>query len=166
MIHRMTVISNPRLLFFYALMVGIPLAGAAGFLVLPTMWATVVLGGALFVDYQLFKFGRTYTESTIESTDDEVAINMPGQDRVPIVLSDLTLAGDFSINGTATIFLFNKANDKLYTIPNEYTGFDHLRELAKSKAPWEAVEARTMLGLKHFLKERYFPEIPAEDQTS
>jgi hypothetical protein len=162
MIHRMTVHSNPRLLLFYVLLVGIPAAGAATFFVLPGLWAVGVLGGALFVDYQLFKFGRTYTESTIESSEDELAINIPGQDRVAIALSELTLAGEFAINGTATIFLYNKANDKLYTIPNEYTGFDQMRELVRSKAPYEKVEALTMPGLKHYLKERYFPGVPSE----
>lgn len=158
MIHRMTVVSNPRLTVFYLLLVGIPAAGAACFFVLPQLWAGAAMAVALFVDYQLFKFGRTYTESSIESSEEEIAIVIPGQERVAIPLAGLTLAGSFSINGTPTLFLYNKENDKLYTIPKEYTGYAELRGLVESKAPFEQVDALTMLGLKHFLKERYFPE--------
>ena len=155
MIHRMTLTSNKRLILLYTSLVLLPLIGLSTFRFLSPVWAIVCLGICLFLDRSLYRLAKPFLNSTIESLEDRIVISVPGYDAVEVAFNEVDLAGEFQIKGKPALFLYKKEADQLYTLPDEYTGFNDLRTLLSSRLPFEEIPAGSVPDLKDILKQRY-----------
>lgn len=153
MIHRMTPISNKRLILLYGTLVLLPVLGLAAFRFLPSLGAFAVLALCLLLARGLYRLARPYIQSTIESMEDRLIISVPGQDPVHVLFDTIDLAGEFQIQGIPALFLYGKEQDRLYTFPREYTGFEALRELLRSHLSFETLPARSTKELKQILRQ-------------
>jgi len=113
------------------------------------------MGICLFLDRSLYRLAKPFLNSTIESLEDRIVISVPGYDAVEVAFNEVDLAGEFQIKGKPALFLYKKEADQLYTLPDEYTGFNDLRTLLSSRLPFEEIPAGSVPDLKDILKQRY-----------
>jgi len=154
MLHRMTPASNKRLILLYGTLVVLPALGLAAFRFLPALGAFAVLALCLLLARGLYRLARPYIQSTIESLEDRLIISVPGYDPIHVLFDTIDLAGEFQIQGIPALFLYGTEQDRLYTFPKEYTGFDALRELLRSRLTFETLPARSTEELKQILRQR------------
>jgi hypothetical protein len=100
MIHKMTVRSNPRLILFGLLVVGVPLLGVALFWFLRGIIGIVAVLGAGFFTYQLITFILPSLRVRIETSSDGIRCTRPGNDDIAFAWSEVTHAGWFTKNPT------------------------------------------------------------------
>jgi len=155
MIHRMTPTSNKRLILLYSTLVLLPLVGVLSFRLLPTFWAFAVLALCLLLARGLYRLARPYIRSTIESLEDRIIISVPDHPLVEIPFDTIDLSGEFRIQGMPALFLYGKDQDKLYTFPKEYTGFEVLKDLFSKRMRFEALPAQNTEELKKLIRERF-----------
>lgn len=155
MIHRMTPASNKRLILLYSTLVLLPVLGVFSFRFLSTFWAFAVLAICILLARGLYRLARPFIRSTIESQDDRIIISVPDHPLVEILFDTIDLAGEFRIQGMPALFLYGKDQDKLYTFPKEYTGFDELKELFSRRMRFEMLPAQNTDELKRLLRERF-----------
>ncbi|MCX7787414.1 MAG: hypothetical protein N2442_06940 [Spirochaetes bacterium] len=155
MIHRMTPASNKRLILLYSTLVLLPLLGVLSFRIFPTIWAFATLAICLLLARGLYRLARPFIRSTIESLDDRLIISVPDHPKVEIPFDTIDLAGEFRIQGIPALFLYGKDQNKLYTFPKEYTGFDMLKELLARRLRFETLPAQNTEELKKLLRDRF-----------
>ncbi|MFQ3620569.1 MAG: hypothetical protein SNJ78_06445 [Spirochaetales bacterium] len=155
MIHRMTPFSNKRLILLYTTLTVLPVAGGLSFRYLPPYWAMAVLALCLILARGLYRLAKPYLRSTLESQEDRIIITVPNHPPLEVRFNTIDLAGEFRLQTLPALFLYEKTNDRLFTFPKEYTGYEELRSLFASKLPFETLSARSLNELKGILRERY-----------
>ena len=115
----------------------------------------MVLAICLLLARGLYRLARPFIQSTIESQEDRIIISVPDHPMLEILFDTVDLAGEFHIKGIPALFLYGKDQDRLYTLPKEYTGFDELKDLFARRMRFEALPAKSTEELKQLLRERF-----------
>lgn len=153
--HRVTLLSNPRLLGIPAIIVAL-LAGSAWlYTLLGPVWGLVAVGLAIFMDLRLGTVLKNILASGIETTPDGVHVTLSNGRGFYLSVAEISVAGSFSLQGRPGIFLFADEKDQFFSCPDHFTHFPELLAWLKEKLPFEEHPELDMAGVKALLKERY-----------
>lgn len=171
MIHRMTFQSNPRLMIVALLIVGLPVAG---------IWATIywadrggILGLALagYLVYHLVKFIIPQISSRLETSETGLTCSLSGREPLVFRWEDVTFAGLCQRKGERpTIFLYDRQNDHMLSIPNEFSHFNALMQTVRdhTSASYQEINLEKAESLKDWLRKQLEHDLPnpqtGEDQ--
>jgi hypothetical protein len=156
MIHRMTLTSNPRLLIFFTILIGLPLSGAASFSYFPTAVAAGALAIGGFLSYRLYRFALPYLGTKIETRENDILFSLPGEGDVSFPWKKVSLSGRCTAyRGRPFVFVYHAGRDKLITIPYEYTDMKGLESALEEKSPFEIFHFEPGMTLRGILKERF-----------
>lgn len=155
MIHRMTLRSNPRLIWLYLLLAAMPLFGLAVFLSVQGIVGVIGLIAAGFITYQLVTFTRERVRARLETTADGLRCIRPGAETLDLRWPDVTQAGLARQRGEKpALFLYAEAQDRLLMLPREFSDFDQLVAHVRQHAPFEELELEPDDSLREWLAQR------------
>lgn len=160
MVHRITLRSNPRLLFVYLF---IPCALALGVLAFwmgGGLWGVIILAGGGLIAWTLLKFTRRQLKTRIETGEEGLRFSLYGEDAETLPWSSVRLAGLAQEEGRGRrgrkLFVYREEGDRLFSIPDEFEDFEALvaevrkrtdfREIPLGKADTLKAKLREALG--------------------
>jgi hypothetical protein len=153
-IYRVSVRANPRILVIF---VAIPALPAVGLLLLLSVNPLIgIIGIAVggYMAWQLGKFLRSHMRSRVETGDDELRCHTTANDEIVLPWTAITHAGRcFPEKAPDYLFVYNAGDDRLLTIPKEFSGFEALAaEIRQRVAP--GVFRELTLTAEETLKDR------------
>jgi hypothetical protein len=149
----MTVRSNPRLILFGAVVVGMPLLGVALFCFLKGIIGLAAVLGAGFFTYQLITFMLPSLRVRIETSSDEIRCIRPGNDDIAFEWSEVTHAGlVHQKSHKPSLFLYSEAHDRFVEISKEFSDFDHLLATVKEQTPFQEIRLDKADSIQDWLR--------------
>ena len=159
MIHRITLRSNPRLLFFWLFIIVVSLGGIVLFLSLRGIGGVIALLGAGFVTYQFVKFIIPHLRSRIETTAQGITCVRPGSTDIAFRWQEITHAGLVSQpSHKLSIFLYNEEEDQLALIPEEFSDFQELLMTVKDHTSVQDIRLEKTDSIQEWLRRQLHVE--------
>ena len=153
MIHKMTVRSNPRLILFGALVVGVPLLGVALFWFLRGIIGIAAGLAAGFFTYQLITFILPSLRVRIETSSDGIRCIRPGNDDIAFRWSEITHAGlVHQKSQKPSLFLYGEEHDRFVEISKEFSDFDLLLTMVKKQTPFQEIRLEKADSIQDWLR--------------
>jgi hypothetical protein len=158
MVYRMTVRSNPRILFVYVVLPVILAAGIAAPFLLGLLYGLIALAAAAFLAWQLHRLTRRQLATRIETLTDELVFRLHGDEKITMPWQSIRIAG-FALHadeaGVTTkkdrrLFVYNEAEDRMFTLTNEFENLDGLASELREKTDFREL----ILGPGETLKEK------------
>jgi hypothetical protein len=141
MIYRITLSSNPKSILVILLAVLLPTAGVLSFQILPSFISVVLVILGVYLSYQLFKFLKNIFLSSIEVSEYGMKFRITAKETASLSWESISFAGMCRQEKMKpSVFLYNETDDRLLTIPSEYTNFENLLIELKEWLPIEIVE--------------------------
>ena len=126
--HRMTFTSNPRIVLLFIVVVAMFAVSVAGFVSLGLRYGFIFLALALFLAYQFGKFALAHARSLITTSDEGIRFRMPTTEQESFLWEKVSCSGYCTqARGKPFLFLYNESDDRLITVPREYSDFDSRR---------------------------------------
>lgn len=137
--HTITIASNPRIVILFLFVVALPAAGILLLIFAGTFLGIIALAGAAYLDYSMLRFFRNHLKSWVETTDTELKCQMSDGDLLTFSWDQITTAGYCTQKRVRPfLFVYHIEEDKLVTIPKEYSDFEVLFSTINRRAPfWE-----------------------------
>jgi hypothetical protein len=153
-IYRVSVRANPRILVIFAALPALPAAGVL-LLVFVDRWIGLLglaVGG--YMAWHLGKFLTSHMRSRVETGEKELRCRTTANDEIVLPWSSITHAGQcFPVKGPDYLFVYSSGDDRLLTIPKEYSGYQGLAaEVRQRVAP--GVFRELTLTAEETLKDR------------
>ncbi len=159
MVHKMTPLSNPRLLIFFTIIAALPLMGLLAFKAYSPIMGSALTGLGCWISYRLYRFASPYLKTMITTSDDGITFTLPKEGDTHFPYGDIALSGRCtSERGKPFLFAYNPKRDKLITIPYEYHDMKTLQEEFERKTNFENFHFTAGRTIHDVLKERY-PEV-------
>lgn len=137
--HRMTFTSNPRIVLLFIVVVAMFAVSVAGFVSLGLLYGFIFLALALFLAYQFGKFALAHARSLITTSDEGIRFRMPTTEQESFLWEKVSCSGYCTqARGKPFLFLYNESDDRLITVPREYSDFDSLIERVRAATPFES----------------------------
>lgn len=154
MVYRITLSSNPKIVFIFLFILAIPAAGVALIFVSP-FFGIVVFAIACYTDYHLLKFLISTIKSRVETSEQGIFFDLGMQDSTRMTWDDITYAGVFTEQKKHPhLFIYCEEDDRLMTIPPEYRGFADLVEELRRKTPLDEIDLPQSVTIKDYLQEK------------
>lgn len=169
MTHKVTLRSNPRLLFLGGFIVGLPVSGLLLFLYLGGLIGVLAILGSLFISYQIIRFLISHMRSRIETTEDGIQCRLSGNNDVSLRWEDISHAGFcHEKRQKPCVFLYDETDDKFVIIPREFSDFDHLLNIIKQKTLLQEIELAKNESIKDWLRKQLDIQegVPDEETSS
>jgi len=161
--HRITLSSNPRMIILVLFMVALPAAGILLLIFIGVFLGTIALAGAAYLDYTMLRFFCNHLKSWVETTDSELKCRMPDGELLNFSWDKVTAAGYFTQErGRPFLFVYREEEDKLVSIPEEYSEFEALYSQIKERTPFHELSLARGETIQERLKEILNIEPPAE----
>jgi len=136
--HRITLSSNPRMIILVLFMIALPAAGILLLIFAGIFLGIIALAGAAYLDYTMLRFFRNQLKSWVETTDTELKCRMPDGELLNFSWDKVTAAGYFTQErGRPFLFVYREEEDKLVSIPEEYSEFETLYSQIKERTPFQ-----------------------------
>jgi hypothetical protein len=142
-LYRMTIRSNPRLLFVPLTVLVMLALSVAGF----TASVLLGIGGILltaWIGYALFRFVVKQLKCSVDVVDEGVRLDLYGEEKIAVDWGDVTHMGIATDSRRRRqLFLYREKGDKLLIVPDEFERFDELVSAVRSHGELEelALEA-------------------------
>ncbi len=164
--HRMTLSSNPRMIILVLFMIALPAAGILLLIFVGVFLGIIALAGAAYLDYTMLRFFRNHLKSWVETTDTELKCRMPDGELLVFSWDKVTAAGYFTQErGRPFLFAYREEEDKLVTIPKEYSDFEILYSQIKERTPFQELSLAREETIQDRLKEMLNIESPTEAEA-
>ena len=161
--HRITLSSNPRMIILVLFMIALPAAGILLLIFVGIFLGIIALAGAAYLDYTMLRFFRNHLKSWVETTDTELKCRMPDGELLNFSWDKVTVAGYFTQErGRPFLFVYREEEDKLVSIPEEYSEFETLYSQIKERTPFQELSLSRGETIQERLKEMLNIEPPAE----
>ena len=159
MLYRLTFRTNPRMILLPIVLAGLIAAGVVAWRYAGAVVGLVVLAIAIYADIQIVRFLRRHLKSWVETTDEGLTARLPEGTTLHIPWSGLSRAGLCLRSGSRPIlFLYDRSQDRLLCIPNEYSHFQELEEEIRRRTPratpFDQVRLRKEEMIEDWLKEQ------------
>jgi len=159
MVHKMTPLSNPRLLIFFAIITALPLLGLLAFKTYSSVVGAVLTGLGCWLSYRLYRFANPFLKTMITTSDEGITFTLPNEGATNFLYGDIALSGRCtSDRGKPFLFAYNPSRDKLITIPYEYEDMKGLQAELERKTSFEDFHVQQGRSINDILRER-FPEV-------
>lgn len=157
MVHRITLRSNPRLLFVYLFMPCALALGGVAFWLGGGLWGILILAGGALLAWALLKFTRRQLATRIESKEEGISFSLFGEETVEFPWASLRLAGLAQEEGRGRrgrkLFVYREEGDKLFTIPDEFENFEALVAEVRGRTDFREISLGKTDTLKEKLRE-------------
>jgi hypothetical protein len=154
MVYRITLSSNPKIVFIFLIILALPAAGVALIFVSP-LFGVVIVAVACYIDYHLAKFLISTIRSRVETSDEGIFFDLGLKDSTRMTWDDITHAGVFTEQKKHPhIFIYCEEDDRLMIIPPEYSGFADLVEELRNKTSLDEIDLPESETIKDYLKEK------------
>jgi hypothetical protein len=154
----MSVRSNPRLLIFYFILAGLPAVSLFLYARLPQLAGAAVLGLSFFLDYKLFRSARPYLKTKIVTEESSVTIFLAGQEAT-FPWTEVALSGKCNqTGGKPFLFLYHLKEDKIITVPYEYTDMPGLENTLAERTHYEVFQLLPGMDVRKILHDRFHPD--------
>ena len=127
MTYRITLSSNPRAILLIIFVVALPVGAVLSFFALPIFLGIIltILGG--YMAYFLGKYVYNIFISRIETSDEGIRFKMTRKESSSLRWDQISHAGHCEEERSKpSAFVYSEDEDKLLTIPGEYSGFTEL----------------------------------------
>jgi hypothetical protein len=132
--HTITLISNPRMIILFLIVIALPAAGVLLFIFAGTLIGIIALAGAVYLDYTMLRFFRNHMKSWVETTDTELTCQMPDGDLLVFPWVQVSASGYCTQERNRPfLFVYREEGDKLVSIPKEYGEFETLYSTIKQR---------------------------------
>jgi hypothetical protein len=157
MVHRITLKSNPRLLFVYLFIPCALAVGGLAFWMGGGLWGILVLAGGGLIAWTLLKFTRRQLATRIEAGEEGLSISLYGEERFTYPWASLRVAGIAEEAGKGKrgrkLFIYREEGDKLFTIPDEFENFETLVAEVRGRTDFREIRLEKTDTLKDRLRE-------------
>ena len=155
MIHKITFGSNPRLLLFYAILAALPFGGIMLYSNMPGIPGAIGMALSFFLAYKLFRFAHPFIKTHVITTDSDITVALAKQEIV-FPWSEITLSGKcIPKKGRTFIFLYHLGEDRIVTIPYEYTNMAAMESALAEKTTFETFQVSLPMDIREILHDRY-----------
>jgi hypothetical protein len=153
MIYRISLASNPRIIFIFLIILALPAIGVAAVIFLGVFWGIVISAAALFLDYHFFRYTVNVLKSRVSINREGVKCVTPAKEELFFPWETITRAGSCRVKGERPfLFLYSEAENKFLKIPDEYSQFAKLEEELRSKTDFQEVDLKEGMTLEDYLK--------------
>ncbi len=136
----MSLASNPRLMALALVVLAMFGVSIAGFVTLTPLYGIIFLALALFLAYNFARFAGGSLRSRISTSEEGISFVMPTRERESLAWEAITHAGYCTqARGKPFLFVYSEPQDRLISIPREYTDFDALVEQVRGATPFETM---------------------------
>ena len=134
MVYKVSVRVNPRILLLFAVIPALPVIGVLLILFVDRLIGVIGLAAAVYLSYHLAKFLANHLGSYIETGVDALKCRTTANEDIALAWSSISHAGQcYPEKGPDYLFVYSKADDRLLTIPKEYSGYEQLAEEIRGK---------------------------------
>ena len=141
MVHRITLRSNPRLLFLWLIIVGLPVIGILMLIKLGRLGGIIAIIGAGIVSYHFLQFTISQMKHTIETSEEGITCHLSASKEAHLSWNNISCAGFCRQKGVKPfIFLYSEQDDQLVIIPREFSDFNTLIEEIKDKTNFQEIQ--------------------------
>ena len=162
--HTITLISNPRMIILFLIVIALPAAGILLLIFAGTLVGIIALAAAAYLDYSMLRFFRNHMNSWVETTDTELKCQMPDGELLVFSWDRVTAAGYCTQErGRPFLFVYREKGDKLVTIPKEYGNFQILLSTIKERTPFQELTLNRGETIQERLKQMLKIESPEEE---
>ena len=156
MVYKMSLSSNPKILLLFVFIIAAIGFGIAAFFLSGFLLGIIILGIALYLDYQIILFVRRQFASFIETDDTGLKFNLFKEEESKLNWNTITCAGisEDESGPRKTIFVYVKETDTLLTIPSEINDFDKLIGELKERVEFFMISISKGENLKEKLKSK------------
>ena len=138
--HTITILSNPRLIVLFLILIALPAAGVLLLIFAGTLVGIIALAAAAYLDYAMLRLFRNHMQSWVEPTESELKCRMPDGELLVFAWDQVTAAGYCTQErGRAFLFVYRKDGDKLVTIPREYSDFQALYDTIEQRTDFQVL---------------------------
>lgn len=150
--YRMTIRSNPKLLFVPLAILVLLALSLAGFAASPLLG----IGGILltaWIGYALFRFVSKQLKCSVEVVDEGVRLDLYGEEKIAVDWRDVTHMGVATdTRRRRLLFLYREKGDKLLVVPDEFERFDELVATVGSKGEMQEIALEANETIKDRLR--------------
>jgi len=159
----MSLASNPRLIALALVVLAMFGVSVAGFVTLTPLFGFIFLALALFLAYQFARFAGSSLRSRITTSEEGISFILPTRERESFAWGAISHAGYCTqAKGKPFLFVYAEAQDRLISIPREYTDFDALVEELRDATPFETMS----LAPGETIQERLRAKLGLDDARS
>ncbi len=132
-VHRITIQSNPRILYFFAFLAVIITVTVLLILYIGAVPGLIAGGITLFLLYHIVKHLKSTLSHLIRTSDESITFQFSINDIRTVDWIDITHAGTYreAEANRYSLFIYREKDDTFMTIPPEFTDFKLLRELVE-----------------------------------
>ncbi len=164
MVHRMTVAANPRLLALFVIVLAMAALAIVAFALLGALFGVIFLALAAFLGYQFSKFAAAHLRSRIVTAPKGISFVMPTSDREEFPWEKVSLSGYCTRRrGKPFLFVYNESDDRLITVPREYSDFNALVEEVKARSAFELYALASGETIQDVLRARMGIDPPSKN---
>ena len=131
---RISLRSNPGVIIFGLILL---ILFAGGFILVPLVnlfLGLAVMGIAIYLFYNIFKYLRGQLKSRIITNDENIHFLLPYKEEYTFQWDEITHSGLFvTTKGKEQLFLYKEPDDQLMSIGPEFTSFNSLKDLISEK---------------------------------
>ena len=127
MVYRFNIRKNPRVILLGVIPAVLLIGSVALLILVQPLLGLGALAVSAYVSYHLVKFLRNNVKSEIRTYDDELVCDTSMGEKTQIEWKSITHAGRYFVGDElALLFVYNETDDKLLTIPFQYSQMDEL----------------------------------------
>lgn len=133
-VYKVSVRANPRILVLFVVIPALPLIGVLLTVFVDRLIGIIGIAAGAYMSYHLAKFLSSHLRSYIETTDEQLKCRTTANEDIALDWSSISHAGQcYPEKGPDYLFVYSKDNDRLLTIPREYSGYDQLRDQIRDR---------------------------------
>ncbi len=136
-VYRVSIRANPRILVLFVVIPALPAIGVLLTVLVDRLIGIIGLAAGVYMSYHLTKFLSSHLRSYVETGDDALKCRTTANEEIMLGWSSISHAGQcYPEKGPDYLFVYSKGDDRLLTIPREYSGYEQLaEELRKRVGP-------------------------------
>jgi hypothetical protein len=135
-LYRLSFRANPRMILLPVVLVGLIALGIVAWRFAGPVIGIAVLAIGAYVDVQIVRFVSKHLRSWVRTSDEGLSCRLPNGSTLHFDWESLTRAGLCLRPGSRSIlFLYDEGQDRLLSIPDEYSRFDELEREIRGKVP-------------------------------
>ena len=166
MTYRITISSNPKTLLLIIFVVALPVGTILSFLVMPIFLSIIltILGG--YVSYNLAKYVLNILASRIDTSDEGLSFKMSRKESSSLRWEQISHAGYCEEERSRpSAFVYSEDEDRLLTIPSEYSGFRDLVAELRSHVTVENIQLDPSDSIASYLRDLLGVKEESADDT-
>ena len=154
-----------RFILFIFTVAALPVIGVLALIYVDGLFRIIVPVAAFFVAYHVMKFAVSHLKSYIETGSDGLSGLSTINESLEFSWAGITDAGRLTGKSASMLFVYDEAEDRLLTIPQEYRGWRELEQEIRDNVgvPFQEIELKKGEDAREKLKSLLASEQESQD---